>query len=133
MTNPDAHALEHWMQLDDRAVIPLLTSPLPIAEAVERGAMHDAVRASLLVVDPGSGAVVRDSDGAPVLLDARSTDWSRRIGHNTAYTIHPEEVLADNLALLVRRRLGSAAPASNLGFLAAFERALRACAEASRA
>jgi hypothetical protein len=40
------------------------------------------------------------------------------------YTIHPEEVLADNLALLVRRRLGAAPPPDDPSFLAAFEHAM---------
>jgi hypothetical protein len=29
-------------------------------------------------------------------------DYARQIGRNTPYTIHPEEILAENFALLVR-------------------------------
>ena len=56
----------------------------------------------------------------------RRSDWSRRLARNTRYTIHPEEVLADNLALLVRRRLGVAAHPADGAFLPAFEDVLAA-------
>ena len=60
--------------------------------------------------------------------EASATDWSRRLGRNTRYTIHPEEVLADNYALLVRRRLDSGVSAADHGFLAAFEDAVASAA-----
>ena len=56
-------------------------------------------------------------------------DASRRLGRNSTYTIHPEEVLADNFALLVRRRLGSDATVADPDFLGVFEDAVRACIE----
>ncbi|MBX3227094.1 MAG: hypothetical protein KIT84_35835 [Labilithrix sp.] len=104
--------------------MPLLTSPLPLADVIERTSVLDVVRATLLEIDPNEATVVREVDGAPVLIEARATDWARRIGRNTAYTIHPEEVLADNLALLVRRRLGASATPADPAFLAAFEETL---------
>jgi hypothetical protein len=130
LTNPDAYSLGHYIQLGERAVIPLLLCPTPLAEAIGRSSVLDAVRVSLLEIDPGASTVVRDADGAPVLIEASATDWARRIGRNTAYTIHPEEVLADNHALLVRRRLGSAAPVLDPAFLGAFEEAILACSAA---
>lgn len=124
MTNPDAHTLGHYLRLGERAVVPLLICPLPLADVIDRTSVLDVVRVKLLEIDPEAGTVVRDASGAPVLVDARATDWSRRIGRNSRYTIHPEEVLADNLAILVGRRLGIAAPPADPAFLAAFEETL---------
>lgn len=125
MTNPDAHALGHCIRLDDRAFVPLLTCPLPLAEVLERTSVLGVVRPMLLAIDPDAGTVLRDDSGAPVLVDPDTTAWSERIGRNSRYTIHPEEVLADNLSWLVRRRLGNAAP-PDAAFLDAFEAAILA-------
>ena len=124
MTNPDAFALGHYLRLGERAVVPLLTCPLPLVDVLEQTSVLGFVRTTLLEIDPEAGTVVRDGGGAPVLIDTQATDWSRRIARNSMYTIHPEEVLADNLALLVRRRLGAAPPPPDPAFLAAFEQAL---------
>ncbi len=124
MTNPDAHGLGHCLRLGERAVVPLLICPLPLADVLERTSVLGVVRATLLAIDADAGTVARDAHGAPVLIDPQTTDWSRRIARNSTYTIHPEEVLADNLALLVRRRLGDAEPPADPAFLTAFEQAL---------
>ena len=121
MTNPDAHRLGHYIQLGERAVIPMLTCPLPLSEAIGRTSVLETVKVSLLEIDPVAGTVVRDTQGAPVLIEPSATDWATRLARNTAYTIHPEEVLADNHALLLRRRLGSTAPVADPDFLATFE------------
>jgi hypothetical protein len=91
---------------------------------LEETSVLGLVRVTLLEIDPDSGAIVRDAEGAPVLVEARATEWSARIARNSEYTIHPEEVLADNLSLLVRRRLGATTPSADLAFLAAFEETL---------
>jgi len=124
MTNPDAHALGHYVRLGDRAVVPLLTCPRPLAEVLEETSVIGVVRLTLLEIHPDDGTIVRDAEGAPVLVEARETEWSKRLARNSEYTIHPEEVLADNLSLLVRRRLGATTPSADLAFLAAFEETL---------
>ena len=124
MTNPDAHGLGHYVRLGERVVVPLLICPLPLADVLERTSVLGVVRVMLLEIAPDAGTVVRDAGGAPVLIDPQATEWSRLIARNSTYTIHPEEVLADNLALLVRRRLGATPPPADPAFLAAFEQAL---------
>ncbi|MEO7096508.1 MAG: hypothetical protein ABI175_24835 [Polyangiales bacterium] len=124
MTNPDAYGLGHYIRLGERAVVPLLLCPLPLADVLDRTSVLGVVHTTLLEIDPATGTARRDSGGAPVLIDPQTTDWSRRIARNSTYTIHPEEVLADNLALLVRRRLGETATPADPAFLAAFEQAL---------
>ena len=127
MSNPDAFELGHYLRLGEHgehAVVPLLTCPLPLADVLERTSVLGMVETTLLAIDPEAGAVLRDAAGAPVFVDAEKTDWSRRLARNSTYTIHPEEVLADNLSLLVRRRLGHAAApsdAADASFFAEFE------------
>ena len=124
MTNPDAYALGHYVRLDERAFVPLLTCPLPLADVLARTTVLGVMRTTLLEIDPCAGDVVRDVDGEPVLVDAQSMGWSERLARNTAYTIHPEEVLADNLSLVVRRRLGTPTAPTDHAFLDAFEATL---------
>lgn len=124
MTNPDAHALDHCVQLGDRAFVPLLLCPSPLADVLEHASVLGVMRLALLEVDPDAGTVARDADGAPVLVDPASTEWAVRLARNTAYTIHPEEVLADNLSLVVRRRLGTPNAPTDVTFLDAFEATL---------
>ena len=124
MTNPDAHTLAHFIRLEGRAFVPLLTCPLPLAEVLERTSVLGVVRPTLLEIDPDAGTALRDASGAPILVDPRETEWAQRLARNTTYTIHPEEVLAENLALLVRRRLGATELPADPAFLAAFEEAL---------
>lgn len=41
-------------------------------------------------------------DDAPVLLSPDKTpDYMKRIGNNTGYIIHPDEILADNFVHLI--------------------------------
>jgi hypothetical protein len=79
------------------------------------------MQTTLLAIDPDAGTAVRDASGAPVLIEPDTTDWAQRLARNSTYTIHPEEVLADNLALLVRRRLGATAAPTDADFFARFE------------
>jgi len=43
-------------------------------------------------------------NGEPILypMDDFKQQYLAKIGHNTSYTIHPEEILADNYMLLVQ-------------------------------
>ena len=43
-------------------------------------------------------------------FDLRDTDYVQRARINTGYIIHPEEILADNFALLVLQQTGHTAP-----------------------
>lgn len=131
LTNPDAHVLGHYVRLGDRAFVPLLTCPLPLADVLEQTSVLGVMRTTLLEVDPDAENVVRHADGAPVVADPSSTSWSVQLARNTTYTIHPEEVLADNLSLVVRRRRGTKAAPTDLAFLDAFEATLVAHAERS--
>jgi len=124
MTNPDTPTLGHYLKLGEHAVVPLLTCPSPLADVLDRSSVLGVMQTMLLAIDPGTGTVERNASGAPVLLTPESTDWAQRLARNSAYTIHPDEVLADNLALLVRRRLGVAVAPADAEFFARFEATL---------
>ena len=57
----------------------------------------------LLVVEPGrAGWVAQRVAGQPRLLKpTETTGWFEQIGRNTRYTIHPDEILADNFVKLI--------------------------------
>lgn len=120
MSNPDAYALSHYVKFGERAFVPLLTCPHPLADVLDKTTVVGVMNTSLLEIDPTAHSIVRDSNGAPVLVDPGLTEWPKRLTRNTKYTIHPEEVLADNFALMVMRRLGSSSQPSDSEFLNAF-------------
>lgn len=124
LSNPDAYALSHYLRLGERAVVPMLICPRPLADVLEEPTVLGVVRTMLLAIDPETSAVVRGDDGAPMLIDPQGSEWSKRLARNSEYTIHPEEVLADNLSLLVRTRLGAEVPNADRPFLATFAAAL---------
>lgn len=121
MTNPDAHVLGHYTTIGDRAFVPLLVCPRPLAEVLDEKTVLGAVNAMLLEIDPVSASAVRDASGAVVLVDIGATDLRSRLERNSSYTIHPEEALADNLSLMIRRRLGTSPAIADPAFLTAFE------------
>jgi hypothetical protein len=61
-----------------------------------------------LVIEPENAAAgdrwrAKLENGQPVLLDPKNVEsYHEQIGRNTNYIIHPEEVLADNFAMLIR-------------------------------
>ncbi|MBL8740085.1 MAG: hypothetical protein JNK04_03290 [Myxococcales bacterium] len=101
ITNPDAPTFEHAIKVKRKAdgneleVVALFYSKKPLAEAITAG-----LQASLaleLVELPGG------PDG-PRIIPVATTDYLERASINTEYAIHPEETLADNFALILRRR-----------------------------
>lgn len=111
LTNPDAYTLDHAIVVDDglseRSVMPLYHWPDDLASALAAPNFLAALDYFLLVVEQdgdGSWAPV-ESDGGVVLLNPASTDYAARLGGNTTYIVHPEEVMAENFEIVVRKRL----------------------------
>ncbi|HUQ53567.1 MAG TPA: hypothetical protein VM692_15175 [Gammaproteobacteria bacterium] len=107
MTNPDAPVNEHCIEI---AVDGEKAWGMPILLSREERFDPDAGRAffeyltlSMLLVDRGSGATrPLERNGAPVLVPFnRVQGLGDKIGHNTNYVIHAEEILASNFELLV--------------------------------
>jgi hypothetical protein len=90
----------------------------------------------LVTVDPTREHVLRDSAGAPIIYPVDGTNLVERIARNTSYMIHPQEVLADNFALLMEWRAtgvqpdavpggpGEGFPVNDVQLLQAMERVL---------
>jgi hypothetical protein len=106
IANPDAPSNRHAMRtrIEDRSawVTPVLVASRTLLQADET--FFSVMEPRLLEVEPGASgtptrAVLRD--GAPLwhALDGPH-DYLQRLGGNTGYVIHHEEVMADNVALL---------------------------------
>jgi hypothetical protein len=135
LTNPDAFGRGHYLRVAgndgaEHAVVPLLTCDIALEKAIATEAWFKSlhvvlVHVVLVEVDPEKATAMVDTAGRTRMLDTSATDWAQRLGQNTAYILHPEEVLAENFALIVRRRLGHAVTVKQPDFLDAFESALR--------
>lgn len=107
ITNPDAPVIEHVLKLklaDDSVVFvaPVLFSDTDY-DPNARASMFDYLNFQLMEVernDEGNFAPVTNS-GLPIFHSPAEPDFIRQIGRNTSYIIHPEEVLADNFALML--------------------------------
>jgi hypothetical protein len=106
IANPDAPSNRHAMRMpiDSRNawVTPVLVAGRTTLQRDET--FFSVMEPRLLEVEPGgsagsSRAVLRDGQPLWHTLDGPH-DYLRRLGGNTGYVIHPEETMADNVALL---------------------------------
>jgi hypothetical protein len=127
IANPDAPTNRHAMraEVDGRAALltPALVASRTVLQPREPFAALFEVR--LLEVLPDADGLrsraVTDSDGAPRRHAVeRVPSFLERLGGNTPYVIHPEETMADNVALLL-----TGLPARNAGLLRRIEAALK--------
>jgi hypothetical protein len=106
VTNPDG-VQNGWRigltnQNEAFYAVPILLATGPSFNPNERDASaYDYFR--LLVVKPdGTNWVAQRVAGRPRLFrPADTTGWFEQIGRNTGYTIHPDEILADNFVRLI--------------------------------
>jgi hypothetical protein len=109
ITNPDAPRNDHCIRIevDGRAewAIPILYAKPAVYDVERGGEFFDYLRFEFLLVDR-----VDDSPDVQVkLVDGQSqlvgvgqlARFYEQVGRNTRYIIHPEEILADNFALLM--------------------------------
>jgi len=109
ITNPDAPHNDHCIRLqaDGKPVwaIPILYSRSEKYDPARGGEFFAYLQFQFLVVERRdvSLGVEPVLDGRePRLLDLQDADgFFEQVGRNTGYLIHPEEILADNFALLV--------------------------------
>jgi hypothetical protein len=106
VTNPDGvqngWAISLTNQNEAVEAVPILLATGPRFDPNESGASpYDYFR--LLVVKPDrTGWAPQLVAGRPRLLQpAETTGWFEQIGRNTRYTIHPDEILADNFVHLI--------------------------------
>jgi len=108
ITNPDAPALDVYIELDDdgrrRLAVPVLYSSVENYDPQQGGSFFNYLVFRLLVLQREADSwQPAEADGQPVLLEAANqASYHRQIGRNTKTIIHPEEILAENFSHLVR-------------------------------
>lgn len=129
ISNPDAPHSRHAMQVDTPAgrqwIVPLLVANRTQLRPGET--FFNVLQVRALAITPGANG----QPSQPVRRDGQLLWWPvealpaylQRLGGNTGYVLHPEETLADNIALLALQR-----PARNPALL---ERLRAALAEGS--
>lgn len=105
ITNPDAPRNDHFIRLkvdgEDRMAVPILYSRTSKYDPARGGEFFDYLEFRFLPIAKCNFGFYRDGDVDDLLEPAKAENLFEQIGRNTQYIIHPEEVLADNFALLV--------------------------------
>ena len=121
LSNPQAHHNEHALAVQTpdgaREVVPVLQSTVPLEDIIELPTsgpppIFGVLDIVLLPVDIGTGAVLRDASGEPIRYGFGNTSWVPQMQRNSSYIIHPEELMADNFALLMEWRSSGVIPAT---------------------
>lgn len=121
LSNPQAHHNEHALAVQTpdglREVVPVLQSTVPLEDIIELPTsgpppIFGVLDIVLLPVDIGTGAVLRDASGEPIRYGFGNTSWVPQMRRNSSYIIHPEELVADNFALLMEWRSSGVIPAT---------------------
>ncbi len=116
LTNPDAPLYQHAVKITVNGhptwVTPILLGNADHYDPRRGGQLFDYLRVQLLVVEKqGDNWVWQPADGKPQLIDPKtSPGYFERIGRNTNYIIHPEEIIADNFQFLVSGRANLPSP-----------------------
>jgi hypothetical protein len=107
ITNPDAPRVDSYIEVNVNSNA-VAVAPLLLARAhfsLQRGvALHDYWQLRFLALTPIGPDEMQPvvANGEPVLYRLEDLeDFMQQVGSNTQYLIHPEEILADNFALLV--------------------------------
>ncbi|MDB4759589.1 DUF4157 domain-containing protein [bacterium] len=106
ITNPDAPVIEHVMKITLSPGRSVHIAPMLIAKSDYRETGPANLFAYLSfklmqVKQTPKGWIADQENGEPIFHAPRTADFRRQIGNNTNYIIHPEEILADNFALIM--------------------------------
>lgn len=117
ITNPDAPRNDHFIRLRGNGgpslAVPILFSGAEKYDPKKGGEFFRYMQFRFLLVEKRDGSSKvepLDEGGQPRLIDPKNVSgFFEQVGKNTRYIIHPEEILADNFALLVigEQRLAS--------------------------
>jgi hypothetical protein len=118
ITNPDAPRNDHCVRVqvggEARWAVPVLFSSHEKYNVERGGEFFNYLQFRLLLIqrdDDTETALSIDETQKPQLIEVRQvTGFFEQVGRNTGYIIHPEEILADNFALLVLREQNLASP-----------------------
>ena len=111
LTNPDGFKNDHYIEVQYQnsviQVVPIIYSSVPKYNITKGGEFFRYLRINLIVIEEegNSWRYKRDNTGEPVLLELQDVpDYFNKIGFNTNYAFHPEEILAENFVLMVQRK-----------------------------
>jgi hypothetical protein len=108
MTNPDAVAWDSFITLtDDEENVAEYLMITYSNEPYTTGTFFSYLNVGFLKVT-GTGTRVADlENGEPIIRVYEDfSDFYDQVGNNTNYTVHPEEILADNFALIIMSATG---------------------------
>ena len=96
-------------------LLPLIRTTIPLEEVIRLPtggppAIARHIELVLVAVDPQTGRVLRETAGAPITYPLDDTNLIDRMARNTSYMFHPQEVIADNFALLMEWRATGVQP-----------------------
>ena len=119
ITNPDAPLFDHAIRVRcdgvERDMVPVLFSRVATYDAAAGRPFFDTMEFRLMAVEMSEGRTavpLLDDGGRPILRSPKEVaGFFEQTGRNTSYLIHPEEIVADNVALLLRTA-NAPAPAS---------------------
>lgn len=109
ITNPDAPVNDYCIQIKSGSetawAVPILFSQTPRYSPARGGEFFDYLQMALLLVEKPAGSgtarAMSDPHGPRLVGVGQVSGFFDQVGRNTNYIIHPEEILADNFALLV--------------------------------
>lgn len=118
ITNPDAPRNDHFIRLQieghESLAVPILLSSAETYDVKRGGEFFEYLQFQFLVVEKSGGSqkMKAVSEGlSPKLVEMKSVSgFMEQVGTNTDYIIHPEEILAENFALLVMKGNNVASP-----------------------
>lgn len=105
ITNPDAPKNNYVIRVKFNNemlwVYPIIFSETETYLPTKGGEFFDYLQFKLLVLDDEKGAELHPTMNSRILDVSRVSGYFEQVGKNTNYIIHPEEILADNFALMV--------------------------------
>ena len=131
ITDPDAPRNDHCIRLKYRGrsvwATPILYADRDRYDLRKGGLFFDYLQFSLALSD-GSGSPTapppKSGNAGTRLVDPKEvTGFYEQVGKNTDYIIHPEEILADNFALMVMKKSDLPSPAIPAAMLRIFREA----------
>jgi hypothetical protein len=108
ITNPDAPLVDCYMELsiDGRQITaaPLLYASVARYDPKSGGSFFQYLTFRMLILSrDGPRWTASVKEDRPVVFDPRQVEaFYEKVGRNTSYIVHPDEILADNFALLVQ-------------------------------
>lgn len=117
ITNPDAPVNNHYIEVtingDVVPVVPILLSRAPRYDPQVGGEFFKYLVFQLLLIKKDADKQFKPvySGQQPLIVDLdKVSGYLEQVGSNTHYIIHPEEILADNFALIITREQNIPSP-----------------------